>query len=86
MNDTLKDTQVSILAGVRDNLLKPMANEIKQNQNNGQNEIRKSIADLSRNLNDKIAALEDKIAKLEAKLDATENERKAILTQVKWDE
>lgn len=65
MNDQFEATTNSILAGVRDNLLKPMAREIEQNQHDCFENLTCAIAELKSALESKIADLENKIADLE---------------------
>ena len=57
MNETIDQKATSILAGVRDNLLKPMAKEIEQKQQNNCDELIKAIGELKSALESKIAVL-----------------------------
>ena len=86
MNEQIEQKTTSILAGVRDNLLKPMAKEIEQKQQNNCDELIKAIGELKLALESKIAVLENKIADLEKFQRETEEQRLATMQQVKWDE
>ena len=86
MSNEIEQKATSILAGVRDNLLKPMAREIEQTQNDSCEALKQTIADLKSILETKIASLETKIAALEKFQRDTESERAVAMQQVKWDE
>ena len=86
MNDQFETTTNPILAGVRDNLLKPMAKEIEQKQQNNCDELIKAIGELKSALESKIAVLENKIADLEKFQRETEEQNANAMQQVKWDE
>lgn len=86
MNETIDQKATSILAGVRDNLLKPMAKEIEQKQQNNCDELIKAISELKFDLESKISALENKIAEFEKFQREKEEQRSTIMQQVKWDE
>lgn len=86
MSEYKEQPQLSILAGVRDNLLKPMAKEIEQKQQNNCDELIKAIGELKSTLESKIAVLESKIADLEKFQRETEEQRSTTMQQVKWDE
>ena len=86
MNETIDQKATSILAGVRDNLLKPMAKEIEQKQQNNCDELIKAIGELKSALESKIAVLENKIADLEKLQREAEEQRSTTMQQVKWDE
>ena len=86
MNETIDQKATSILAGVRDNLLKPMAKEIEQKQQNNCDELIKAIGELKSALESKIAMLENKIADLEKFQQEKERQSSNAMQQVKWDE
>ena len=86
MNETIDQKATSILAGVRDNLLKPMAKEIEQKQQNNCDELIKAIGELKSALESKIAVLENKIADLEKFQQEKERQSSNAMQQVKWDE
>lgn len=86
MNEQIEPKATSILAGVRDNLLKPMAKEIEQKQQNNCDELIKAIGELKSTLESKIAVLENKIADLEKFQRETEEQHSTTMQQVKWDE
>lgn len=86
MNDQFEQKASSILAGVRDNLLKPMAREIEQKQQNNCAELIKAIGELKSALESKFVVLENKIADLEKFQRDTEEQRSTTMQQVKWDE
>ena len=86
MNETIDQKATSILAGVRDNLLKPMAKEIEQKQQNNCDELIKAIGELKSALESKIAMLENKIANLEKFQQEKERQSTNAMQQVKWDE
>ena len=86
MNETIDQKATSILAGVRDNLLKPMAKEIEQKQQNNCDELIKVIGELKSALESKIAMLENKIANLEKFQQEKERQSTNAMQQVKWDE
>jgi flagellar capping protein FliD len=86
MNETIDQKATSILAGVRDNLLKPMAKEIEQKQQNNCDELIKAIGELKSALESKIAMLENKIANLEKFQQEKERQSSNAMQQVKWDE
>ena len=86
MSNEIEQKATSILAGVRDNLLKPIAREIEQNQNDSCEELKQTIADLKSILETKISILEAKIVAVEKFQRDTELERAAAMQQVKWDE
>ena len=86
MNEQIEQKATSILAGVRDNLLKPMAKEIEQKQKNNCDELIKAISELKSALESKIVVLENKIADLEKFQRETEEQRLTTMQQVKWDE
>lgn len=86
MNDQFEQKASSILAGVRDNLLKPMAREIEQKQQNNSAELIKAIGKLKSALESKFVVLENKIADLEKFQRDTEEQRSTTMQQVKWDE
>ena len=86
MNETIDQKATSILAGVRDNLLKPMAKEIEQKQQNNCDALIKAIGELKSALESKIAVLENKIADLEKLQREAEEQRSTTMQQVKWDE
>ena len=85
MNEQIEQKATSILAGVRDNLLKPMAKEIEQKQKNNCDELIKAISELKSALESKIVVLENKIADLEKFQRETEEQRLTTMQQVKWD-
>ena len=86
MNEQIEQKTTSILAGVRDNLLKPMAREIEQKQQNNCDELIKAIGELKSALESKIAVLENKIADLEKFQQEKERQSSNAMQQVKWDE
>ena len=86
MNETIDQKATSILAGVRDNLLKPMAKEIEQKQQNNCDELIKAIGELKSALESKIAVLENKISDLEKFQQEKERQSSNAMQQVKWDE
>ena len=86
MNKQIEQKTTSILAGVRDNLLKPMAKEIEQKQQNNCDELIKAIGELKSALESKIAMLENKIANLEKFQQEKERQSSNAMQQVKWDE
>ena len=86
MNEQIEQKTTSILAGVRDNLLKPMAKEIEQKQQNNCDELIKAIGELKLALESKIAVLENKIADLEKFQQEKERQSSNAMQQVKWDE
>ena len=86
MSDNFETTATSILAGVRDNLLKPLAMEIEQKQQESCDSLVKAVADLKSALEAKISALEIKIAELEKLQREAEKQRSDAMRQVKWDE
>ena len=86
MNETIDQKATSILAGVRDNLLKPMAKEIEQKQQSNCDELIKAIGELKSALESKIAMLENKIANLEKFQQEKERQSTNAMQQVKWDE
>ena len=86
MNEQFEQKASSILAGVRDNLLKPMAREIEQKQQSNCAELINAIAELKSALESKIAVLDNKIADLEKFQRETEEQRSTTMQQVKWDE
>ena len=86
MNNHTDQNATSILAGVRDNLLKPMAKEIEQKQQDSCLELLKAISELKSSLEEKIVALENKIAVLEKFQQEKEEQNANAMQQVKWDE
>lgn len=86
MSDNLETPSNSILAGVRDNLLKPMAQEIEQKQQESCGSLEKAVADLKSVLEARISALESKIAEIEDFQRKVEKQRSDAMRQVKWNE
>lgn len=86
MNDSINQKATSILAGVRDNLLKPMAKEIEQKQQESCLELLKAISELKSSLEEKMVVLENKIAVLEKFQQEKEEQNANAMQQVKWDE
>ena len=86
MNNHTDQNATSILAGVRDNLLKPMAKEIEQKQQDSCLELLKAISELKSSLEEKMTVLENKIAVVEKFQQEKEEQNANAMQQVKWDE
>ena len=86
MKDTVAQQATSILAGVRDNLLKPMAAEIEGLQQENQDAVLKCFAEQTKIFCEQMSTLQNNVAELKEQIKALNEQFIDASTKVKWNE
>ena len=86
MKDTVGQQAASILVGVRDNLLKPMATEIEGLQRENHEAVLRSLSEQTKVFSGKIDALQKEVADLRAQIETLNGQLVEAAAKVKWNE
>ena len=86
MQNSVEQQATSILTGVRDNLLKPMAAEIEGLQRDNQDAVLKCFSEQTRILSEQMTSLKNDVANIQEQLNNFNQQLVDASTKVKWNE